>query len=61
MSNSPTDSLKMLEGKTITRVRIFGVNAVTVETNEGTFEIETEAVQPTHGIYGIRCTEDKDA
>lgn len=57
MTNSPADSLKVLEGKTITKVSVHGVNSVTFETNEGNFQVEVESVLPSLGVYGLQCTE----
>ncbi len=57
---SPSDSLKLLEGKTIKLVKAHSVNSVTIVTECGQkFEIETEAVIPSMSIYGMNCTQKK--
>lgn len=56
MSSKPTDTLRMLEGKTIKTVHINGVNSVTFETDDGDFQLEVESVLPQFNVYGIQCT-----
>lgn len=52
------DFMKQLEGKTIAKVRIHGVNCASVETTDGKFYmVSTVCVLPTLSLYGIDVEE----
>jgi predicted methyltransferase len=52
------DFMKQLEGKTIARVRIHGVNCASLETTEGKFYmLATECILPTLSLYGVEMHE----
>ena len=45
-----------LEGKTIAKVRLHGVNCVSVETTDGHFYmVETICVLPSLQLHGVEC------
>lgn len=49
-----TDSFKKLEGKTIKKVEILGVNFVTLEMEDGSlYSVETICVLPSLNLSGI--------
>ena len=49
----PTDSLKALEGKTIDKVHVLGINAVQIVTVDGCrYDLET-----VHALLGIHAME----
>lgn len=55
-SVNTADTLKALQGETISSVNVLGVNAVVIETLSGKkFMLEVESIMPTLGVYGLVC------
>jgi hypothetical protein len=58
MNNDPTNTFKMLQGRTIKRVHLHGINCVTLETTDGKwFRVETVCILPSLGVYGMEVVE----
>lgn len=57
-NNSVIDSMKLLEGKTIAKVHVHGVNCATIETDkEEFFMVESIRVCGMLPVYGIEVTQ----
>ena len=45
-----------LQGKTVARVNLHGVNCVSLEMSDGTcYMLNTECIRPSLQLYGIAC------